>query len=103
MASSSSSKSSLGTGLGLAGVAATTVTLTALVYLNGTNQSGTNQSSQYSQNTNGNAPVPVVPETNAGWVLVPFFGAFLLFSARQLFGPRGFRQKNENTNLDPPS
>ena len=29
--------------------------------------------------------VPVVPEANAGWVLVPFFGAVLLFSARQLF------------------
>jgi len=25
---------------------------------------------------------PVVPETNAGWVLAPFFGAVLLFSAR---------------------
>ena len=33
----------------------------------------------------GNQQVPVVPEANAGWVLVPFFGAVLLFSARQLF------------------
>ena len=32
--------------------------------------------------------VPVVPETNAGWVLVPFLGAVLLFSARKLFRPR---------------
>jgi hypothetical protein len=31
---------------------------------------------------------PVVPETNAGWVLVPFFGAVLLFSARQFFRPK---------------
>jgi hypothetical protein len=31
---------------------------------------------------------PVVPETNAGWVLVPFFGAVLLFSARQFFHPK---------------
>jgi hypothetical protein len=29
--------------------------------------------------------VPVVPEANAGWVLIPFFGAVLLFSARQFF------------------
>jgi hypothetical protein len=26
---------------------------------------------------------PVVPEANAGWVLVPFFGAVLLYSWRQ--------------------
>ena len=32
----------------------------------------------------GGRQVPVVPEANAGWVLVPFFGAVLLFSARQL-------------------
>ena len=29
--------------------------------------------------------VPVVPEANAGWVLIPFFGAVLFFSARQFF------------------
>jgi hypothetical protein len=28
--------------------------------------------------------VPAVPETNAGWVLVPIFGAVLLLSARDL-------------------
>src|SRR5690349_21713821 len=27
---------------------------------------------------------PVVPEANAGWVLLPFFGAVLLFSWHQL-------------------
>jgi hypothetical protein len=27
--------------------------------------------------------VPVVPEANAGWVLIPFVGAVLLFSWRQ--------------------
>ena len=26
---------------------------------------------------------PVVPEANSGWVLIPFFGAVLLFSALQ--------------------
>ena len=29
--------------------------------------------------------VSAVPEANAGWVLIPFFGIVLLFSARQLF------------------
>ncbi len=29
--------------------------------------------------------VSAVPEANAGWVLIPFFGAVLLFSARNLF------------------
>jgi len=29
--------------------------------------------------------VPVVPEANAGWVLAPFFGLVLIFSARHLF------------------
>jgi hypothetical protein len=37
----------------------------------------------------GNQQVLVVPEANAGWVLVPFFGAVLLFSARQLFRAKG--------------
>jgi hypothetical protein len=27
--------------------------------------------------------IPVVPEANAGWVLIPFVGAVLLFSWRQ--------------------
>jgi hypothetical protein len=29
--------------------------------------------------------IPVVPEANAAWVLVPFFGAVLLFSSRRFF------------------
>ena len=33
----------------------------------------------------GNPRISAVPEANAGWVLVPFFGAVLLFSARNLF------------------
>ena len=31
----------------------------------------------------GKSHIPVVPETNPGWVLVPFFGVVLLFSARK--------------------
>jgi hypothetical protein len=33
----------------------------------------------------GNQKIPVVPEANAAWVLIPFVGAVLLFSARNLF------------------
>jgi hypothetical protein len=32
----------------------------------------------------GNQKIPVVPEANAAWVLIPFVGAVLLFSARNL-------------------
>jgi len=33
--------------------------------------------------------IPVVPEANTGWVLIPFVGAVLLFSARQLLRAKG--------------
>ena len=33
----------------------------------------------------GDPHISAVPEANAGWVLVPFIGAVLLFSARKLF------------------
>jgi hypothetical protein len=33
----------------------------------------------------GDPHISAVPESNAGWVLVPFIGAVLLFSARKLF------------------
>ena len=36
----------------------------------------------------GDPTVSSVPEANAGWVLVPFFGLVLLFSARHLFRGR---------------
>ena len=29
--------------------------------------------------------IPIVPEANAAWVLIPFFGAVLLFSSRRFF------------------
>jgi hypothetical protein len=38
-------------------------------------------------------PVPVVPEANAGWALIPFMGAVLLFSSRRLFGGRANKDK----------
>ena len=37
----------------------------------------------------GRGDVPVVPEANAGIVLVPFIGAALLFSSLQLWRTKG--------------
>ena len=44
---------------------------------------------------------PVVPEANLGWVLTPFFGVVLLYSARQLrvkteLRPISFEAKSRN-------
>ena len=50
---------------------------------NGTGNGGQNNGKQ-----NGHDNIPVAPEPNVAWVLVPFFGAVLLFSARQLFRPK---------------
>jgi hypothetical protein len=54
---------------------AATLILPALAYAQD-NQGGNN-------NSQGN--FPHAPEANAGWVLVPFFGVVLFFSARRLF------------------
>jgi len=62
---------------------AATLILPALAY------SGQNdQGNQNGQGQNGQHNVPVVPEANAGSVLVPFFGAVLL-----LFGATALRSK----------
>ena len=45
---------------------------------NGKGNDGQNNGKQ-----NGHDHVPVVPEANTAWVLIPFFGAVLLFSWRQ--------------------
>ena len=47
---------------------------------NGKGNNGQNNGNQY-----GRDKVSAVPEANAGWVLIPFFGIVLLFSARHLF------------------
>ena len=52
---------------------------------NGTGKGGQNNGKQ---NGHDNDKIPVAPEANVAWVLVPFFGAVLLFSARQLFRPK---------------
>jgi hypothetical protein len=51
---------------------------------NGKGNGGQNNGNQYGHDK-GDRSVPVVPEANAGWVLIPFVGAVLLFSARRLF------------------
>ena len=43
----------------------------------------------YAGGGNNQGGIPVVPEANAGWVLVPFFGAVLLYSWRQLSRAKG--------------
>jgi hypothetical protein len=62
---------------------AATLILPVLAYA-GNNQGG---------NNNNQGGVPVVPETNTGWVLLPFFGAVLLFSARKLFRAKAGSQR----------
>ena len=64
---------------------AVTLILPALAHAgsdNGKGNGGQNNGNQKGRDRGG---VPVVPEANAGWVLVPFFGAVLFFSARHLF------------------
>ena len=68
----------------LCALVAATLIIPALSF--GGTDNGKGNGGQNNGNQNGhNKPVPVVPEANAGWVLVPFFGAVLLFSARHLF------------------
>jgi hypothetical protein len=65
-------------------LAAVTLVLPALAYAghdNGKSYDG--KKSGGGGNDHGNRNIPVVPEANAGWVLLPFFGAVLLFSSRQ--------------------
>jgi hypothetical protein len=61
---------------------AVTSILPVLAYAGMDNGKGNNGQNNGKQN--GHDKVPVVPETNTGRVLVPFFGAVLLFSAQQL-------------------
>jgi hypothetical protein len=53
-------------------------------YLKG-NGSVNNGKSNYGGSYSAGKHIAVAPEANAGWMLVPFFGAVLLFSSRQLF------------------
>jgi hypothetical protein len=62
-------------------IVAAALVLPVLAYAgrdNGKGNGGENPGKQ-----NGDPPVSWTPEANAAWVLVPFFGAVLLFSWRQ--------------------
>ena len=64
---------------------ATTLLLPALAFADHDNGKGKNddKGDNSEGKDRGDKDIPVVPEANAGWVLVPFFGAVLLFSSRQ--------------------
>jgi hypothetical protein len=69
--------------------------LPALAYAgtdNGKGNNGQNNGNQYGHDRGG-PPIPVVPEANAGIVLIPFFGAVLLLSSLQLLRSKA-AQKN---------
>ena len=57
---------------------AATLILPALAHAGTDNGKGNNGQ----KNGDQNGQVPLVPEANIGWVLVPFFGPMLLFSTR---------------------
>ena len=64
---------------------AVTLILPALAYA-GTD-SGRGNNGQNNGQQNGHK-IPVVPEANPAWVLVPFFDAVLLFASGNLFAKR---------------
>ncbi len=65
-------------------LAAATLVLPILVYAGTDNGKGNNGNNNGKQNGKGVSSIPVVPEANAGWVLLPLVGAVLLFSSRRL-------------------
>jgi hypothetical protein len=69
----------------LCALVAVTLILPTLAYAGTDNGKGNGGQNNGNQNGRDRHNVPVVPEATAGWVLVPFFGVVLLFSARQLF------------------
>ena len=68
----------------LSALVAASLILPALAYADRDNDKG-NSGRGDNDEHHGNPRISAVPEANAGWVLVPFFGAVLLFSARHLF------------------
>ena len=70
----------------LCALVAATLILPALAFAgtdNGNGNNGQNNGNQNGKNK-GDPSISSVPEANAGWVLVPFMGAVLLFSSLQL-------------------
>jgi hypothetical protein len=69
-------------------LAAATLILPALMYAGQDNGKGNDGENNGRGNDKGERQIPVVPEANAAWVLIPFLGAVLLFSSRHLFRPK---------------
>jgi hypothetical protein len=69
---------------------AATLILPVLAYAghdNGKGNKGDNDEHRWGDHDTDRGPdkhIPVVPEANAGWVLIPFFGAVLLYSWRSI-------------------
>jgi hypothetical protein len=72
----------------LCAVAVTSIALPALAYADHDNDKNTDHGNHGRGDNNdrhGDPHISAVPEANTGWVLIPFLGAVLLFSARNLF------------------
>ena len=67
----------------VAAMVAAILIVPALAFAGQDNGKGNNGQNNGKGNGRTDAPIPVVPEANAGWVLIPFVGAVLLFSWRQ--------------------
>jgi hypothetical protein len=63
---------------------AVTLILPALAYADRDHDRDNNRDNHEQRGGDHDGRIPVVPEANAGWVLIPFVGAVLLFSWRQL-------------------
>ena len=72
-------------------LAAVSLILPALSYAGtdmGKGNNGQNNGNQYGKGKDQNPPMVSTPEANTGMVLIPFFGAILLFSAYRYFRPK---------------
>jgi hypothetical protein len=75
----------------LCALAAATLILPALAYAGHDNGKGNDGQNNGRGNDHRDPPVCTVPEANTGIVLIPFFGAILLFSAYRLFRAKANR------------
>jgi hypothetical protein len=74
----------------LCAVVAISIALPALAYADRDNDKddhgrGDNDKQERGDRDHGDSRVSAVPEANTAWVLLPFVGAVLFFSARHLF------------------
>jgi hypothetical protein len=72
----------------LSALVAASIVLPALAYAGHDNDKNSDRGDDRrgdNDNRHGDPHISAVPEVNAGWVLMPFMGAVLLFSARKLF------------------